>query len=44
MSIRISEPVTLDEVIPLVNRLSENEREELRQYLARKPRLDWKTE
>jgi len=44
MRIHLSEPLTLDEVIPLVNRLSDIEREKLRQYLERQPRLDWKTE
>lgn len=44
MNIRISEPITLDEVIPLVNRLSDSEREQLRHYLERQPRLDWKIE
>jgi len=44
MRIHLSEPITLDEVIPLVNRLSDIEREELRQYLERQSRLDWKRE
>jgi len=44
MYIRISEPITLDEVTPLVNHLCDIEREELRHYLERQPRLDWKTE
>ena len=44
MRIHLSEPVTLAEVIPLVNRLSAIEPEELRQYLERQPRLDWRIE
>jgi anti-sigma factor RsiW len=36
--------VTLDEVIPLVDRLSEVEREELRQLLETKTHIDWKAE
>lgn len=44
MSISVSEVVTLGEVIPLVDRLSEVEREELRQFLESKPRIDWQAE
>jgi len=44
MGISISEAVTLTDVIPLVDRLSEVEREELRQFLESKTRIDWKTE
>lgn len=44
MGIFVPDPVTLDEVIPLVDRLSEVEREELRQFLESKTRIDWKTE
>jgi len=44
MGISISETVTLDDVIPLVDRLSVVEREELRQILERKPPIDWKAE
>jgi hypothetical protein len=44
MGIFVAEPVTLDEVIPLVDRLSEVEREELRQFLEGKTRIDWKVE
>ncbi|GEM_PF-2798954 len=44
MSISVSEVVTLREVIPLVDRLSEVEREELRQFLESKTRIDWKAE
>jgi anti-sigma factor RsiW len=44
MGISVSEVVTLGEVIPLVDRLSEVEREELRQFLESKTRIDWKAE
>lgn len=44
MSISLSEVVTLDEVIPLVDRLSSVEQEELRQFLEGKTHIDWKTE
>ncbi len=44
MGLSISDTVTLDDVIPLVDRLSEVEREELRQFLESKPRIDWKAE
>ena len=44
MGISISEVVTLGEVIPLVDRLSEVEREELRQFLESKTRIDWRAE
>jgi anti-sigma factor RsiW len=44
MGISVSEVVTLREVIPLVDRLSEVEREELRQFLESKTRIDWKAE
>ncbi len=39
-----SEAVTLNEVIPLVDRLNAVEREELRQFLESKTRIDWKDE
>jgi len=44
MGISVSSDITLDEVIPLVDRLSEVEREELRQFLESKARIDWKAE
>jgi hypothetical protein len=44
MSVSAAEVVTLDEVIPLVDRLNEVEREELRQFLESKSRIDWKKE
>jgi len=44
MGISVSEVVTLGEVIPLIDRLSEVEREELRQFLESKTRIDWKAE
>ncbi|KAA0229557.1 hypothetical protein EDS67_11020 [candidate division KSB1 bacterium] len=44
MSTDYSTPVTLEEVIPLVDRLSELEREALRQILESKAHVDWKTE
>jgi len=44
MSVKVSDMVTLDEVIPLVDRLSEVEREELRQFLETKTHIDWKAE
>jgi anti-sigma factor RsiW len=44
MGISVSEVITLREVIPLVDRLSEVEREELRQFLESKTRIDWKAE
>lgn len=44
MGISISEVITLGEVIPLVDRLSEVEREELRQFLESKTHIDWKAE
>lgn len=44
MGISISDAVTLDDVITLVDRLSEVEREELRQILERKSPIDWKVE
>lgn len=40
----VTEEITLDEVIPLVNRLSEIEREELRQFLTSKTKIDWQKE
>ena len=39
-----SDAVTLNEVIPLVDRLNAVEREELRQFLESKTRIDWKAE
>jgi hypothetical protein len=39
-----STAVTLEEVIPLVESLSEVERDALRQILESKARIDWKTE
>ena len=44
MSITISGDVTLDKVIPIVNRLSDIEQEELRQFLEAKPKIDWQAE
>jgi len=44
MSVKIPDMVTLDEVIPLVDRLTEVEREELRQFLETKTHIDWKVE
>jgi hypothetical protein len=44
MSVNVIDSVSLDEIIPLVDRLSEVEREELRQFLSFKPKIDWKKE
>ena len=44
MSVTISGDITLDKVIPIVDRLSEIEREELRQLLETKPKIDWQVE
>lgn len=44
MRIEVTEEITLEEVIPLVNRLSEIEREELRQFLTFKTKIDWQKE
>ena len=44
MGIGIREVVTLDEVIPIVSRLSDVEREALRQFLESKTRIDWNAE
>jgi hypothetical protein len=44
MSINISTDITLDEVIPIIDRLSDIEREELRQILESKPKIDWQSE
>ncbi|MDZ7288591.1 MAG: hypothetical protein ONB44_02205 [candidate division KSB1 bacterium] len=44
MGMSMPDVVTIDEVIPLINRLSEVEREELRQFLESRTRIDWKTE
>lgn len=44
MSTHIADSITLDEIIPLVDRLSEVEREELRQFLSSKPKIDWQKE
>ena len=44
MSTMIAVPVTLEEVIPLVESLSEVERDALRQILESKTRIDWKAE
>jgi hypothetical protein len=44
MGISVSDVVTLEDVNPLVDRLSEVEREELRQFLESKASIDWKAE
>jgi len=44
MSITISGDITLDEVIPIIDRLSDIEQEELRQLLEAKPKIDWYSE
>lgn len=44
MSPAYSTSITLEEVIPLVDRLSEVERDALRQILESKARVDWKAE
>ena len=44
MSMHTADSVTLDEIIPLIDRLSEVEREELRQFLSSKPKIDWQKE
>lgn len=44
MSTIVSATVTLEEVIPLVESLSEVERDALRQILESKTRVDWRTE
>ena len=44
MSTTISDKISLDRVIPLVDLLSDVEREELRQLLAAKPPIDWQSE
>lgn len=44
MSTTVSTSITLEEVIPLVESLSEVERDALRQILESKTRVDWKTE
>ncbi len=44
MSVKITGEITLDEVLPLIDRLSDVEREELRQFLEAKPKIDWKKE
>jgi hypothetical protein len=44
MRVNFVDVITLDEIIPLVDRLSEVEREELRQFLSSKPKIDWKNE
>lgn len=44
MSTAYSNSITLEEIIPLVDRLSEVERDALRQILESKTRVDWKAE
>jgi len=44
MSISIPGSITLEEVIPLVDRLSDVEREVLRQFIESKSRIDWSAE
>jgi len=44
MSVIVSDEIRLDEVIPLIERLSDVEREELRQILEVKPKIDWQVE
>lgn len=44
MSTTYSTSITLEEVIPLIDRLSEVERDALRQILESKARVDWKAE
>lgn len=44
MSTMASTAATLEEVIPLVESLSEVERDALRQILQSKTRIDWKSE
>jgi len=44
MSSHVADSITLDEIIPLVDQLSEVEREELRQFLSSKPKIDWQKE
>jgi len=44
MGISLSGDITLDEIIPIIDRLSDVEREELRQLLEAKPRINWQSE
>lgn len=44
MRVDTIDKITLDEIIPLVDQLSEVEREELRQFLSSKPKIDWQKE
>lgn len=44
MSVQVSGEISLDQVIPLIDQLSEVEQEELRQFLATKPKIDWQAE
>ena len=44
MSITVSGDITLNEVIPNTDRLSDIEQEELRQILEAKPKIDWHSE
>ena len=44
MSIKIEGSVSLDDVIPLINILTDIEQEELRQFLSAKPRINWEEE
>ena len=44
MGISVQKTVTLETLIPLVDRLSEVDREELRQFLESKTHIDWKAE
>jgi anti-sigma factor RsiW len=44
MSISIPGSITLEEVIPLVDRLSDMEREALRQFIESKSHIDWSVE
>jgi len=44
MGVQVSGEISLDLVIPLINQLSKVEQEELRQFLAAKPKIDWQAE
>ena len=44
MSVQISGEISLDQVIPLIDHLSKVEQEELRQFLAKKAKIDWQAE
>lgn len=44
MSLTITGDITLDKIIPLIDQLSNVEREELRQFLEAKPKINWQDE